>query len=84
MGLEDLYWGGLESAADGVTLRRVSWVCEKGDEIVVKGRKSVCVLDIECAFAEQQGYMIRALGFTELFFDVPVFLIIKDSRDARS
>ena len=54
-----------------------------GEEIVVKGRKSVCVLDIECAFAEQQGYMIRALRFTELFFDVPVFLIIKDSRDAR-
>ena len=40
-------------------------------------------LDMKARFAEQPAYIIRALGFSEDVFDVPV-LIIKDSRNART
>ena len=35
--------------------------------MVIMGSESVCVLDMNALFAEQQGYMIRAPDFTELF-----------------
>lgn len=38
---------------------------------------------MKARFAEQPAYIIRALGFSDDVFDVPV-LIIKDSRNART